>query len=251
MSSLLLAFCLFLTIQYTRAQDNQSDLTITVVNNCPYTVWPAIQPNSGHLILQRGGFTLPAQTHHSFPAPPHPWSGRLWARTNCSATPTGAFACATGDCHTNSTDCDGASGATPATLAQLNLRSGASLDACDYGVSLVDGYNAKMMVSAHDGRGACPVVGCGVDLLATCPEGLRVWDPQGGAVVACKSGCQAYGTDELCCRNEYGGVGRCRASGCSEFFKRACPATYTYAQDKSWPTPECYAPRELKVIFCG
>jgi hypothetical protein len=52
-------------------------MTLTVVNNCPFPVWPGIQANSGHDVLEGGGFFLPALSHKSFPAPTHPWSGRI------------------------------------------------------------------------------------------------------------------------------------------------------------------------------
>ncbi|NP_001147098.2 osmotin-like protein precursor [Zea mays] len=90
-------------------------MTLTVVNNCPYPVWPGIQANSGHDVLEGGGFFLPPLSHKSFPAPAHPWSGRIWARTGCAGA--GAqLHCATGDCG-GRLQCGGLGGAAPATLA--------------------------------------------------------------------------------------------------------------------------------------
>jgi len=97
-------------------------MTLTVVNNCPYPVWPGIQANSGHDVLEGGGFFLPPLSHKSFPAPAHPWSGRIWARTVCAGA--GAqLHCATGDCG-GRLQCGGLGGAAPATLAQVNLHHG-------------------------------------------------------------------------------------------------------------------------------
>ncbi|XP_072975792.1 osmotin-like protein [Typha angustifolia] len=224
-------------------------MTLTVVNNCPFTVWPAIQANSGHGVLEGGGFELRTLSHRSFPAPTSHWSGRIWARTGC--TPAGgALHCATGDCG-GRLQCGGLGGASPATLAQLSLHHGGHLDLTSYGVSLVDGFNVGMTVTPHEGRGTCPVLGCRVDLTATCPDVLQLRAPAGrGQVVGCKSGCAAFGTDELCCRNMYNSPRTCRASKYSEFFKRACPQAFTYAHDSPSLTHECTAPRELKVIFC-
>ncbi|CAN1231016.1 Osmotin-like protein [Linum grandiflorum] len=116
-----------------------SPLTITLVNNCPFTVYPAIQPSAGSPILQNGGgFPLHHFTHRSFPAPNHHWSGRIWARTGCSHTPDNKFRCLTGDCG-NRLECNGLGGATPATLVQFSLHHGSG-DFSSYGVSLVDGY---------------------------------------------------------------------------------------------------------------
>ncbi|GAY38130.1 hypothetical protein CUMW_034350 [Citrus unshiu] len=148
----------------------KASFILTLVNNCPFPVWPAIQPNAGHPVLERGGFYLHSLTHRSFPAPAQHWSGRIWARTGCTYA-HGKFSC---------------------------VRS----------------------------------------------------PPGHGPVVACKSGCEAFGTDELCCRNHYNSPQTCRASSFSEFFKHACPATMTYAHDSPSLMHECSSPRELKVIFC-
>lgn len=219
---------------------------LTLVNNCPFTVWPAIQPNSGHEVLERGGFALASLTHHSFPAPTHHWSGRVWARTSCSYN-GGHFTCLTGDCG-GRLECNGAGGKTPATLVQFSLHH-SQYDHSSYSVSLVDGFNVPLTVTPHEGKGRCPVVGCREDLLATCPAGQQVKGPY-GHVIACKSGCEAYGTDELCCRGHYNSPATCRGSSYSEFFKHACPSTFTYAHDSPSLTHDCTSPRELKIIFC-
>ena len=74
------------------AAADYAPMTLTVVNNCPFPVWPGIQANSGHDVLEGGGFFLPALSHKSFPAPSHPWSGRIWARTGCAAGDSSAAA---------------------------------------------------------------------------------------------------------------------------------------------------------------
>ena len=84
------------------AAADYAPMTLTVVNNCPFPVWPGIQANSGHDVLEGGGFFLPALSHKSFPAPAHPWSGRIWARTGSGAEPgTHFFHCQGGANHTN------------------------------------------------------------------------------------------------------------------------------------------------------
>lgn len=245
----LLAFFLLILLQHQPAKSQDyPPMTITVVNNCPFTVCPAIQPNSGHDVLVNGGFCLPTLHHLSFPAPTHHWSGRIWARTGCAHTGT-HFTCATGDCG-GRLECLGLGGAPPATLGQITLHHGGVRDLTSYGVSLVDGFNLPMTVTPHEGKGQCPVVGCRENLLSTCPDVLQLRDPHGGAVVGCKSGCAAFRTDELCCRNMYNSPKTCRASTYSEFFKHKCPATFTYAHDSPSLTHECGSPKELKFIFC-
>ncbi|XP_047311204.1 osmotin-like protein [Impatiens glandulifera] len=224
-----------------------SDLILTIVNNCPYPIWPAIQPNHGHPVLQNGGFHLDKLSHRSFPAPQTQWSGRIWARTNCISSYANHLTCATGECG-GRLECAGAGGATPATLAQINIHHG-NADFSSYGVSLVDGFNIPMTVTPHEGKGKCPVVGCKENLLATCPDPLKLHSKSGG-VVGCKSGCEAFNTDKLCCRNSFSSQQNCQPSNYSDFFKKACPATFTYAHDSPSLSHECSSPRELKVIFC-
>ncbi|KAK4773678.1 hypothetical protein SAY87_028697 [Trapa incisa] len=245
-----MAFSLVLTlVSLSYANQTGGGLILTVVNNCPFTVWPAIQPNAGHPVLERGGFALHSLTHRSFPAPSSHWSGRIWARTGCSVNPhSHQFTCVTGDCGSR-LECEGIGGKAPATLVQFSLHHGQA-DFSSYGVSLVDGFNVPLTVTPHEGKGVCPVVGCQANLLSTCPPGLQLRHPHSGSVVACKSGCEALGTDELCCRNHYNSPATCRASSYSEFFKHACPSTFTYAHDSPSLMHECSSPRELKVIFC-
>ncbi|GFP81729.1 osmotin-like protein [Phtheirospermum japonicum] len=66
----------------------------------------------------------------------------------------------------------------------------------------------RQLQRPHDGdtprgEGSLPGGGVLANLLATCPHGLQVSGPTHGAVVGCKSGCVAHGTDELCYRNHY------------------------------------------------
>ncbi|CAM0883503.1 unnamed protein product [Alopecurus aequalis] len=222
-------------------------MTLTVVNNCAYPIWPGIQANAGNEVLEGGGFYLPALSHRSFPAPTHAWSGRIWARTGCTPAGMEQLHCATGDCG-GRLQCGGLGGAAPATLAQVSLHGGG--DQAAYGVSVVDGFNIGLSVTPHEGRGNCPVLACRKDLTQTCPSELQVRASPSGGVVACKSGCEAFGTDELCCRNAYNSPAACRSSRYSDFFKNECPQAFTYAHDSPSLTHQCSAPRELKVIFC-
>ncbi|MQM04684.1 hypothetical protein Taro_037491 [Colocasia esculenta] len=249
-SSSLLLFQPFFLLLATATALQYSPMTLTVINNCPFTIWPAIQPNFGDELLEGGGFELPTLAFHSFLAPDGPWSGRIWARTGCRPGSGGTFSCDTGDCG-GQLACGGLGGAVPATLAQLALHQGGSLDQASYGVSLVDGFNLPLTVAPHEGGGACPVVGCEKKLLKWCPQPLQVTAGEPWCVVGCKSGCAAFDTDDLCCRNAYSSPGTCQPSSYSEYFKEACPATYTYAQDVPSLAPNCDAPKELQFVFCN
>jgi len=242
-NSFLIFTFLFLTI-FSPSQA----LTFTFVNNCPYTVWPAIIPNGGFPVLSSSGFELRHFTHFSIPVPDTHWAGRAWARTGCSTT-NNKFSCLTGDCG-NSLQCHGAGGSPPATLVQFDVHHG-NKDFSSYSVSLVDGFNTPLTVTPHEGKGECPVVGCKADLVASCPPVLQHRVPMGhGPVVACKSGCEAFHSDEHCCRNHFNNPQTCKPTVYSKFFKDACPATFTFAHDSPSLIHQCSSPGELKVIFC-
>lgn len=242
-NSLLISTFLFLTIF-----SSSHALFFTFVNNCPYTVWPAILPNEGHANLASGGFELRTFTHRSINVPDTHWAGRAWARTGCS-TSNNKFTCLTGDC-ANRLECNGAGGSLPATLVQFDVHHGNN-DFSSYSVSLVDGFNTPLTVTPHEGKGQCPVVGCKANLVATCPDVLQHRVPAvHGPVVACKSGCEAFHTDEFCCRNHFNNPQTCKPTVYTNFFKHACPETFTYAHDTPSLTHQCSSPRELKVIFC-
>ncbi|KAG6533476.1 pathogenesis-related thaumatin-like protein 3.5 [Zingiber officinale] len=228
--------------------------TFTIKNGCPYTIWPGTLSGNGAAQLGGGGFELPTGSTAAFSAPPG-WSGRFWARTRCrfvspsSSPPNGI--CVTGDC-------DGAfhcavGGATPVSLAEFTLGgvgNGAGKDF--YDVSLVDGYNIGIGVRPSSAAGDnCRYAGCVEDLNARCPAELRVAAEPGGETVACRSACDAFGTQEYCCTGTYGSPATCRPTRYSQLFKSACPAAYSYAYDDATSTFTCTAGAVGYVItFC-
>lgn len=227
--------------------------TFTFVNQCSYTVWPGILSNAGTPELSTTGFAL--EPGGSVPIPvPSAWSGRMWGRTFCSQDPTsGKFTCVTGDCGSGNIDCSGGGAKPPATLAEFTLNGADGLDF--YDVSLVDGYNLPMLVVPHNGAGGnCTVTGCIADLNAACPSDLKVMNDVaasngGGASVACKSACEAFGDPQYCCSGEYSTPDTCRPSAYSELFKNACPRAYSYAYDDGSSTFTC-ASADYVITFC-
>ncbi|KAK4490104.1 hypothetical protein RD792_000761 [Penstemon davidsonii] len=187
-----------------------------------------------------GGFALrPGQTI-VFTAPVS-WSGRIWARTGCNFDQTGNGSCQTGSCGT-SLKC-GASGKPPASLAEFTL---ANLDF--YDVSLVDGFNLPIAVTPLNGKGNCSVAGCVSDLRPNCPKELAV--RAGGRIVACRSACDVFDTDEYCCRGLYGGPVACQPTYYSKTFKEACPTAYSYAYDDPTSLYTCSG-ADYVVSFCS
>uniref|UniRef100_A0A804Q4D8 Osmotin-like protein n=1 Tax=Zea mays TaxID=4577 RepID=A0A804Q4D8_MAIZE len=105
-------------------------------------------------------------------------------------------------------------------MAWVNLHH--DNDQTSYDVSVVDDFNVGLSVTPHEGRGNCPVLACCKNLTETCPGELQLRS-SAGSILACKSGCEAFRIDELCCHNMYNSPRTCRASKYSEFFKRECP----------------------------
>ncbi|KAK8935098.1 Thaumatin-like protein 1 [Platanthera zijinensis] len=223
-----------------------ASVTFKFSNKCSYTVWAGTLSGANSSPLPQTGFQLPPGSSSSLAAPPA-WSGRIWGRSFCSTDASGRFSCLTGDCGTGRVSCDGAGGAPPATLFEITLGSGGGKDF--YDVSLVDGYNLPIGVAPVGGTGDCRKAGCRWDLDGQCPQELAVRGP-GGAVVACKSACEAFGDPRYCCSGAYGTPATCGPTNYSEIFKSACPDAYSYAYDDRTSTFTCAGPESYAVTFC-
>ncbi|XP_011012813.1 PREDICTED: thaumatin-like protein [Populus euphratica] len=209
----------------------------TIVNYCQETVWPAVTPGDN---FNGGGFELKSGQSIVFTAPVG-WSGRIWGRTGCKFDKNGSGSCKTGPCGT-SLKCK-ASGETPASLAEFTLTT---LDF--YDVSLVDGFNLPIAVTPVNGKGNCSVAGCDADLRDTCPSELAV--KSNGKVIACRSACDVFNTDEYCCRGVYGNPVVCQPTYYSKKFKEACPTAYSYAYDDPTSIFTCSG-TDYIVSFCS
>uniref|UniRef100_A0A1I7ZK46 Thaumatin-like protein n=1 Tax=Steinernema glaseri TaxID=37863 RepID=A0A1I7ZK46_9BILA len=112
--------------------------------------------------------------------------------------------CDTGFCK-NSVQCGGAGGVPPVSLAEFTLAAAKAGDTDFYDVSLVDGYNVQ--------------------------------------VVACKSACLKFNTDQYCCRGAFDTRETCKASewpkDYPKIFKDDCPTAYSYAYDDHTSTFTC------------
>jgi hypothetical protein len=102
------------------------------------------------------------------------------------------------------------------------------------------GHNVSFQMTANVGGGSgywCTTAGCTRDLNPGCPNNLKILD--GGNVVACKSSCLPYNTDEYCCRGGFNDLQVCRNSPPAVYFKSNCPGTYSYAYDDGKGTFTC------------
>ncbi|KAK4273805.1 hypothetical protein QN277_017131 [Acacia crassicarpa] len=221
-------------------------ITFTITNNCTSTIWPGTMAGSGTAQLSRTGFRLEAGRSVKLTTSGAKWSGRIWGRTGCKFDGNGEGKCETGDCG-GKLECEGNGAAPPVSLFEITLGGGTGQDF--YDVSLVDGYNLPMLVVPADvyGTSACNSTGCISNLNTGCPKELQV---QGsGGVIGCRSACEAFDTDQYCCRGQHAGPATCPPSQYSTMFKKACPRAYSYAYDDATSTFTCKA-YGYHIIFC-
>ncbi|PKU67926.1 thaumatin-like protein 1b [Dendrobium catenatum] len=225
-----------------------SSTTFNFTNYCPHAVWPATLAGASSPPLSTTGFQLAASASFSLHAPSN-WSGRMWARTNCSTNDSGEFHCLTGDCGTGKLQCHGAGGIPPASLVEFTLNGADGKDF--YDVSLVDGFNLPVAVAPSGGRPGCDgTTGCAADIKSLCPPELR--EPAAtadGSVVGCNSACWVFGLDEYCCTGKYNDPDKCGPTKYSMVFKKACPLAYSYPYDDETSTFTCIGADYL-ITFC-
>jgi len=224
------------TVHQTKAAADATR-TFTFVNNTSQTIWAGALANSGLTTPGNGGWEMtPGSTYTVTVA--DTWQGRFWGRTYCNFNGAGAGSCETGDCG-GVLQCNGAGGIPPVTLAEFTLGGSSNKDF--YDVSYVDGFNVPMTITPVGGAQPisgnhywCGVAGCGTDLNANCPSALQQVDSS-GRVVACKSACEAFNTDQYCCRGAYNTPATCIPSqwpvNYASYFKSNCPDAYSYAYD--------------------
>ncbi|KAG0624119.1 hypothetical protein M758_3G225500 [Ceratodon purpureus] len=217
----------------------------TLLNRCKFTVWVGTQTNDNLPALAEGGFRLGTGAQMGVDAPAG-WVGRFWGRTGCNFDSSGMGPCQTGDCG-GKLKCNGAGGNPPVTLAEFQLNGYKNMDF--YDVSLVDGYNCPLSITPSGGSGDCRSPGCTIsDLNSKCAPILQVKNGA-GTVVACKSACEHFKTDQYCCRKPYDTPQTCPPSSYSKTFKALCPTAYSYAFDDLTSTFTCTG-ATYTITFC-
>ena len=222
---------------------------VTFVNKVKQTIWVAASPDASHPIARTGWILRPG--HSVTVTIPNHWNGRFWGRTGC-VFHAGRGHCATGDCD-GKFQCPGY-GSIPATLAEYNLDAWDNLDF--YDVSMVDGSNLPMYINVTKGKAAkrvstrgCMPAGC--TKAVRCPRVLQV--RAGGKVVACKSACARFGTDQYCCRGKWAARSQCNPAkwpvDYAAVFKRAEPYAYSYADDDATSVYVCSGRCDYRIVF--
>ncbi len=263
----LAAACALCLPQTAHAQNR----TITVVNQCNQEIWPGIfeegidgnpTPNPQPM---NGGWALPAgqSTVLTLPAG---FSGRIWARKDCTFNAQGVGSCETGGC--GGLNCNGATGLAGTSLAEFTMYQPNDLSAFPddwYDVSYVDGYDFPIAIIPSNVTYMAPSVA--YDMLPTCPAGQQIKNAS-GLVVQCLSACVAYGTNSAvptavqevyCCLPPYAGGSLCNPSNFPAVpgdldgpFKSAAPNSYSWSDDD--PTSVWHYSGDstvtYQVVFC-
>ncbi|KAJ0609065.1 putative protein kinase RLK-Pelle-DLSV family [Helianthus annuus] len=212
---------LFLILVFS---NGTSGATISVINDCGFTVWPGISgiPDwpeiSRNPALNITGFEL-AQGKTRTLQTPEEWHGQIWGRTGCTFNESGHLSCKTGDCGSGEMECNGRSATSPVTLAEFKATR---FKDYYYDVSLIDGYNLPMTMEATGGSVnsllSCMKTGCLDDLNKRCPTELML---EGGG--GCQSPCQVSDKLEYCCNSPFS----CKPTPYSRLFNSACPRSYS------------------------
>jgi hypothetical protein len=227
-----------------RAEAGPLAKTFTFVNNSGQTIWVGALNNPGHPLPEGGGFQLNAGASHAVTLTDN-WAGRFWPRTGCHFDAAGNGTCDTGDC-ARGLKCNGAGGIPPASLAEITMQGAGGQDFFD--VSFVDGFNVPIVMRPIGGPPNpsnpfwCVDAGCSTNINATCPPELQKRNGA-GQVVACNSACNAFNTDQFCCRGAFATPETCRPEqwpvNYTRVFKNGCPKAYSYAYDDPSSTFFC------------
>lgn len=220
--------------------------TITITNNCPYTIWPGDLTAAQQPQLSNTGFELASKATTSLDVPT-PWNGRFWGRTGCSTDGSGKFTCATADCGSGQVACNGNGAVPPASLVEFNIAANGGQDF--YDVSLVDGFNLPVSVAPQGGNGDCRPSSCPANVNAVCPAELQVKGSD-GSVIACKSACTEFNQPQYCCTGANSTPQTCPPTNYSMIFKNQCPQAYSYAYDDLTGTFTCSGAPNYVITFC-
>ncbi|GAA5850213.1 hypothetical protein JCM8547_001044 [Rhodosporidiobolus lusitaniae] len=236
-----------------------ADRTFTIVNNCAYSVWPAVAgtfANSGYSDAR--GWEATSGSSKTVTVP-EDMNMRVWPRRGCTFDANGAGSCIAGNCAAGRDCADATMGW--ANLFELNMNQYNGDDYWD--ISAVPGFVTPMSVVPS--VSSCSSVTCSTDLNPTCPDDLRVYDSDGTAIIACLSACMTAmnaGSDTTnsnnCCSGSFNTAATCSKDGVDDytFFKDGCENAYAYPFDDQstlptvvWTCPASSSP-DYTITFC-
>ncbi|KAL4632197.1 hypothetical protein ACB092_04G034700 [Castanea dentata] len=210
-------------------------VTFTLTNKCSYIVWPGTLTGGGGAQLTSSDFELDTGASTTLDVPAT-WSGRMFARTQCSTDSTGKFSCCM----------QGAGAIPPASLVEFTLSGSGGNDF--YDVSLVDGFNLPLSITPQ-GAASCQSTSCPGNVNSVCLPELAVKGPD-GSVIACKSACLALNQPQYCCTGAFSTPATCPPTNYSMLFKNQCPQAYSYVYDDKTSTFTCPTGANYLITFC-
>jgi len=213
--------------------------TLTIKNNCGYTVYPGIYPP----VFNNGGWSQGAGATVSF-AINSGFIGRVWGRTGCNgASPA---QCTTGQCGGTGLQCAGTTGVPTTSLFEANINA-AGTDW--YDVSYVDAVDNPIGLSISNGACVSPSA-CSSSVISNCPSTLKSGS-------TCLSGCTKYGTDQYCCHGAFNTPATCivanwgaDAQAYVNNIHSFCPNEYSYAYDDPVGLHTCATGSNYTLTFC-
>ena len=226
--------------------------SVTITNACETDIWPALLTTNNTGPYTHGFYLPPQKSLQLWVS--HDWTGRIWARTNCTFNEsTNAGPCFTGSCG-NVLNCN-LSGVPPTTLVEFNLLGWQNLSYWD--ISLVNGFNLPVAIypSPNGPKPICQWSPDSQGIKHHCPEELIFYAdaPKTHTQIAgCMSACDQYGDAKYCCTGRHAHPNKCGPSRFSKPFKQVCPDAYTYAYDDATSTftTDTGPQWSYEVIFC-
>ncbi|KAF8754527.1 thaumatin-like protein [Rhizoctonia solani] len=204
----------------------------TVYNACPFTIWPAVWTNTSYgnaFPLVEGGWEAPTNTSKQFAVPDNWAAGRIWGRRGCDFSNPKDKVPIPASQEVNPVRIDGAA---PTTLAEWTLSP--TDDRADYyDVSLLDGFDLPIRITPS---AECPAAECAVDLVATCPEPLRIPTDQNQPAQADFVFCELDGNpgnSANCCTGQFSTQEACPSNNIAffDYFRGSCPTAYAWTFD--------------------
>lgn len=217
----------------TAVGDQTQPRKLYIENRCSYEIWNFALPQSTF----PGGVPYKMEPNTAIVVGwPDKWSGRTWARTQCTGS-GGNLSCAQKN--------------GPDTLVEFTLTAGMNSDW--YDISLVDGFTIPAAILQLDSPwtpdpsyvvggplGADQICGspvCAVDLLLNCPAASQKKDAN-GTVTNCQSGP--------------------KGSDAAKYMKAGCPTSYSYDFDDPQSLFRCptavqnggKGSKDYDVIYC-
>jgi hypothetical protein len=211
----------------------------TVVNNCSYTIYPAIYPAD----YDNGGWQMAPGSQVSFTVDAT-FNGRIWGRTGCNgANPA---VCSTGQCGGEGLQCAGTTGVPNTSLAEFNLDANGT----DwYDVSYVDGFDNPIGITLSNTTCVSPNTCSSTPATSCAPDLQNNGD--------CLSPCTVYNSDQFCCRGAYNTSATCIVANWPADqqsyvtnIHNSCPGEYAYAYDDANGLHTCATGSSYTVTFC-